>query len=133
MKDFVSNLWSHLESVCTLETDSPREKRQKVTLVMIAAFCCHTGVLSITQSTITSRPIIEILMRFSFNIVVGTALLIYFSTKRLATLLHPFLMIILCIPVVFQASIGGFFGTGFCSYYNMVNLSTIWFINVSRY
>ncbi len=112
MKNHFSNLWNRLERASTLETDSPREKRQKVTLVMIALFCCLTGVISITQGLITSRPVIEILMPFSFNIVVGTALFIYFITKRFGILLYPFLIMILCIPAFFQSSIGGFSGQG---------------------
>jgi signal transduction histidine kinase len=112
MKHFFYNLWNRLEKISVLDTDSPGKRRQKVTLVMIAIFCCLTGLLSITQNLITSRPIIEVLMPFMFTIVVGTALLIYFFTRRFNILLYPFLIMILCIPIFFQMSIGGFSGQG---------------------
>jgi signal transduction histidine kinase len=112
MKHFFYNLWIRLERISVLGTDSPGDKRQKVTLVMIAIFCCLTGLLSITQGLVTSRPFIEVLMPFIFTIVVGTALFTYFFTKRFDLLLYPFLIMILFIPIFFQMSIGGFSGQG---------------------
>jgi signal transduction histidine kinase len=110
MKPHFQILWNHLENVSTIETDSPGERRRKVTLVMVSAFCCLTAVLSITNSIITSRPIIEILMPLIFIIVVGIAMFIYVFTKRFSILLYPFLVMVLCIPVFFQMSTGGFSG-----------------------
>ena len=112
MKRFMHRLWNHLERISVLDTDSPGERRRKVTLVMIAVFCCLTGVTTITQNLITSRPFIEVLSPLTFTLIVGTALFTYFLTKRFALLLYPFLIMILCIPVFFQISIGGFSGQG---------------------
>jgi len=112
MRRYFFDFWNRLVRVSVLETDTAGEKRQKVTLVMIAAFCTLTGVLSIAQNLITSRPIVEVLMPLTFTVVVGIALAVYFYSKRFATLLYPFLTMILCIPVVFQIGIGGFSGQG---------------------
>jgi signal transduction histidine kinase len=101
-----------MEKISVLDTDPPRERRRKVTLVMITIFCCLTGVISITQSIITSRPFIQVLMPLIFIVIVGISLFTYFFTKRFAVLLYPFLIMILCIPVFFQVSIGGLSGQG---------------------
>ncbi len=112
MKKYYYNLWNYLERICVLETDSPARRRQKVTLVMIAILCCFTGLITITNSLINSRPIFEVLMPLTFTLIVGIALVIYLYTKRFTILLYSFLTMILCIPVFFQISIGGFSGQG---------------------
>ncbi|UCE17772.1 MAG: hypothetical protein JSV84_12935 [Gemmatimonadota bacterium] len=112
MKRVFYTLWNRLERISVLDTDSPAQRRQKVILVMIALFCCLTGVISIAQGIRNSRPLVEILMPLLFTIVVGTALFFYFRTKRFPHLLYPFLIMILFIPVFFQISIGGFSGQG---------------------
>jgi signal transduction histidine kinase len=112
MRHYFITFWNHLERISVLETDSPGQRRQKVTLVMIALFCCFTGVISIAQNLITLRPIIEVVVPLTFTVIVGTALIIYFYTKRFAILLYSFLTTILCVPAFFQISIGGFSGQG---------------------
>lgn len=112
MKKYYQNLWDYVERICLLETDSTTRRRQKVTLVMIAIFCCFTGLITITNNLINSRPIIEVLMPLTFTLIVGIALVIYLYTKRFTILLYSFLTMILCIPVFFQISIGGFSGQG---------------------
>ena len=112
MKHYFNHLWNRLEAISVLDTDSPGERRQKVTLVMIAFFCSLTGLISVTRGIFISRPIVEVLMPSIFVIIVGMALFTYFFTKRFAILLYPFLIMILCIPVIFQIGIGGFSGQG---------------------
>jgi signal transduction histidine kinase len=112
MRQTFIKLWSHFERSVVLEADSPGKKRQKVTLVIIAAFCCFTGLITVTQNIIVTRPFVEVLMPFTFTLIVGTALTVYFLSKRFAILLYPFLTMILFIPVFFQISIGGFSGQG---------------------
>ena len=112
MKNFFYKLWDRLEKKIILDTDLPAERRKKVTLVMIILLCHFTGVLSITKAILTPSSFIELLMPVIFNIVVGTALVIYFITKRLSIILYPFLFMILFIPVVFQIVVGGFSSQG---------------------
>ena len=112
MKQFFYNFWSFLEKISTLETDSPSKRRQKITLVMVAIFCCITGVITVTQNVMSSSPFIHILMPLLFTTVVGAALIVYFFSKRFVALLYPFLIMILSIPILFQISIGGFSGQG---------------------
>jgi signal transduction histidine kinase len=112
MRHFLYDFWKKLEQISVLDTDPPAERRRKVTLVMIAVFCCLTGVMSITWNVITSSPFVEILMPLLFTSVVGIASFTYFITKRFALLLYPFLIMILCIPVFFQISIGGLAAQG---------------------
>jgi signal transduction histidine kinase len=112
MKPYFQILWNHLEKVSTIETDSPGERRRKLTLVIVAIFCCLTGAISITNSIINSRPVIEISSPLIFVTIVGIALLFYFVSKKFSILLYPFLISILFIPVFFQMSTGGFSGQG---------------------
>jgi signal transduction histidine kinase len=112
MKQFLYNFWNQFENRSTLETDSPSERRKKTTLVIIAILCCITGLISIAQTIINSRPIFERLMPLSFTTVVGAAVILYIYTKRFAILLYPFLVMILIIPIFFQISIGGFSAQG---------------------
>jgi signal transduction histidine kinase len=107
MKHFFYMLWDRLKRASTLETDSPGEKRRKVTLVVIAILSCVCGIISGTNSSITSGLNVYALIPFSFTIIVGAAMLIFFITKRFGLLLYPFLLMILCTPALFQWSIGG--------------------------
>jgi signal transduction histidine kinase len=113
MRNYFRGLWNRLDRISTLDTDSPGERRQKVVLVMTATLCCLTGIVSGTRSVIISRPYIEVLMPYSFAVIVGIAIWIFFFTKRFNLLLYPFLIMILFIPVFFQISIGGFSGQGY--------------------
>jgi len=112
MKNFFKNFWKFFEKISVLETDSPKDRRQKVTLVILVVFCCLTGILSIINGIVNSRPLFETMMPISFTTVVGIALIVYFFTKRFSILLYSFLIMILCIPFLFQISIGGFSGQG---------------------
>jgi signal transduction histidine kinase len=110
MRTLFSNLREDIERFSALDTDYPGEKRRKVTLVLIAMLCCLTGIMSGTRSYFISEPIINILLPYTFTTVVGIALIVFFFTKRFAILLHSFLLMILCIPVIFQCGVGGYTG-----------------------
>jgi signal transduction histidine kinase len=110
MKNLFFIAWEGLQKVSTFETDSPGERRRKLTLVIVAVFCCLTAVLSIINSIINSRPLIDIFNPLIFLTIVGIAMFIYFLTKRFSILLYPFLFTVLFIPVSFQMSTGGFSG-----------------------
>ncbi len=112
MKNYLYKFWIRLEKISVSETDSQSIKRKKVTLVLISIFCVLTGIISAAQNLIMSRPVIEVIMPGIFTITVGTALLIYFITKRFPILLYAFLIMILCIPVFLQMVTGGFSGQG---------------------
>ncbi|MCP4632855.1 MAG: GHKL domain-containing protein [candidate division Zixibacteria bacterium] len=103
-------LWNSLEKACALETDSGSDKRRKITLVLIAILCCLTGILSVTWNYLMSNPLSSIVLPFIFTSVVGIAVISFFFTKKFSILLYSFLFMILCIPVVFQWSVGGFTG-----------------------
>ena len=94
MKNMFKNLWMFFEKNSVLETDSPSERRRKVTLVMLTVLCCLSGVLVVTRNLIISRPFIEILMPGTFVMIVGIAFVVYLYTKQFAYLLYPFLTMI---------------------------------------
>ena len=108
IKQFLINSWHRLENVCVLETDSPEERRRKVTLVVIVILSCLEGIVSILNSYIQGAAILYMLSPIVFILVVGTGLLSFYITKRFVLLLYPFLLMILCVPVFFQWSVGGF-------------------------
>jgi signal transduction histidine kinase len=123
MKQSFLSLWNHLEKVSVLKTDSQsmrRQKvtlvmvailrRQKVTLVMVAILSCLMGVITVTRYYIISGISYAVILPGIFVLVVGTAILLFFVTKRFGVLLYPFLLTILCIPVIFHRSDGGFSG-----------------------
>ena len=103
-----SNLWDLIERASTLETDSPEIRRRKVTLVVIALLSCAMGIVSGTHAYTTLGPSSDTFIPYSFTTVIGLALLIFFLTKRLDTLLYPFLAMMLWSPTLFQWGAGGF-------------------------
>ena len=107
MQHFFRTLWARLEKMSTLETDSPGERRRKVTLVIIVILSCICGIFSFTNSYVTTGLSIYVVIPLSYATIVGTATLIFLITKRFGLLLYSFLAMILCIPVIFQWSVGG--------------------------
>lgn len=110
MKKYYRNLRDHFESVSTFEKDSPAVRRRKVTLVLIAILCSLTGIVTGTYSYLVSQPINTVLIPYTFALVVGLAIILFFVTKRFSMLLYTFLFMILFIPALFQWSIGGLTG-----------------------
>jgi adenylate cyclase len=112
MKHSLHNFWSFLEKSCTLDTDSPEERRSKVTLVVITGLCSIASVIWGTLYYAIFGPIITTFITYGFTIVLGAALLIYFITKRFAFLLYVFFLMIFWNPIAMQWSLGGFAASG---------------------
>jgi len=98
------------EQKLTTQTDSPGRRRDKVTLVVIAALCSVSAVIVGTYSLLVNDHLLSVLLPYAFTVIVGLALLIYRLTARFGILLYTFLVMILITPVLFQCSIGGFSG-----------------------
>ena len=112
MKHSFKHFWSFLENKCTLDTDSPEKRRSKVTLVVITGLCTIASVIWGTLYYAIFGPIITTYITYGFTVVLGTALLIYFKTKRFAFLLYVFFFMIFWNPIAMQWSIGGFTASG---------------------
>jgi signal transduction histidine kinase len=110
MKEHLEKIWSHLENISVVDADSQSLRRRKISLVVIAIFTCLTGILIGMRYYIISGISNAVLLPGIYVIIVGTALVVFLITKRLALLLYPFLFMILCIPVLFHWSDGGFSG-----------------------
>jgi two-component system NtrC family sensor kinase len=108
MKRLFHNLWLRLERASVLKSDSPDTRRRKVTLAVIAIFCCLTGLYTGAHNYISAGLGVDVLLPFLFATIVGAALILFFLTKRFGVLVYAFLVMILCIPVFFQMSTGGF-------------------------
>lgn len=108
MKALFVKLWDHLVRLSVLDTDSPRERRRKVTLVVIAILSCLEGVWSTFNSIAGDEKFVIIMIPIVYIVVVGSSLLVFFLTKRFSILLYPFLIMILVTPVFFQTIGGGF-------------------------
>ena len=107
LKHIFLRFWNRFEALCTVESDSERERRRKLTLVVIALLSCITGIVSGTRNLVVAGFNHEVLIPYSYTIIVGSALILFFITRRFSVLLYPFLITMLCIPCLFQLSIGG--------------------------
>ena len=112
MKHALSTSWHHLESICTLGTDSPEERRSKITLVVITSLCTVAGMIWGTLYYAILGPVIAAYLAYGFSVVVGTALLIFFITKRFNLLLYVFFFMVLWTPIAIQWTLGGFAASG---------------------
>ena len=112
MKHSLYSLWHHLESICTLETDSPEERRSKITLVVITSLCTVASIIWGTLYYAILGPTTTTFITYGFTVVVGTALLIFFITKRYNLLLYVFFFMILWNPIAMQWTLGGFAASG---------------------
>jgi adenylate cyclase len=112
MKHSLYKFWSFLEKSCTLDTDSPEERRSKVTLVVITGLCSIASVIWGTLYYAIFGPIFTTFITYGFTVVLGAALLIYFITKRFSFLLHVFFLMIFWNPIAMQWSLGGVAASG---------------------
>ena len=112
MGHILAGIWNRFEGACILEGDSPELRRRKVTLVIIAVLSCLLAILSGANSYAVSGVGRDLAIPFSYAIVVGLAILIFFLAKRFAVLLYPFLVMILLTPAIFQWVVGGFSPAG---------------------
>ena len=99
MKQSFEHFWSFLENKCTLDTDSPEERRSKVTLVVITGLCTIASVIWGTLYYAIFGLIITTYITYGFTVFLGTALLIYFKTKHFAFLLYVFFLMIFWNPI----------------------------------
>jgi signal transduction histidine kinase len=112
MKYDFYNLWNRLERINIFDTDSPKERRRKVTLIVITILCCIASVIWGTTYYVILGPTLTMFLTYAFTVVVGTAILIYFVTKRFTLLLYVFFLMILWNPIAMQWSLGGFAASG---------------------
>ncbi len=133
MKHAVYNLWNHLERSCTLETDSHEERRHKVTLVVLTGLCVIASIVWGSLYYAVLGPTITMFITYGFTVVVGTALLIYFMTKRFNLLLYPFFIMILWNPIAMQWSLGGFSASGALMFWSILApLCSLMFQNIRK-
>ncbi len=112
MNEVLRDLWTRLESACTLETDPVEERRHKVTLVLLCGVCFFASMVWGALYYAILGPTVTVFITYGFTAVVGTALLVFFLTKRFGLLLYPFLLMILWNPIAMQWSLGGFAASG---------------------
>jgi class 3 adenylate cyclase len=112
MKDSLYHFWSFLEKSCTLDTDSPEDRRGKVTLVVITGLCTIASIIWGTLYYAIFGPTTTTFITYGFTVVLGIALLIYFITKQFAFLLYVFFFMIFWNPIAMQWSLGGFAASG---------------------
>ncbi len=139
MKHALYNLWTHLEGAITLDTDTHEERRHRVTLVVLTGLCVIASVVWGTLYYAILGPTITMFITYGFTVVVGTALLIYFITKRFTLLLYPFFVMILWNPIAMQWSLGGFSASGALMFWSIlaplcslmfqdIRKATYWFV-----
>ena len=112
MKHFFQQFWSFFENKCISDTDSPAERRSKVTLVVITGLCTIASIIWGTLYYVIFGPIITTFITYGFTVVLGAALPIYFITKRFTILLYVFFFMIFWNPIAMQWSLGGFAASG---------------------
>jgi adenylate cyclase len=127
------HFWSFLEKSCTLDTDSPEERRRKVTLVVITGLCTIASFIWGTLYYVIFGPITTTFITYGFTVVLGIALLIYFITKRFTFLLYVFFFMILWNPIAMQWSLGGFAASGVLMLWSLLApFSSLMFQNIKK-
>jgi adenylate cyclase len=130
---FIKPFLAAFENVSTLDTDSPEERRRKVTLVVITGLCTIASVLWGTLYFAIFGPITATFITYGFTVVLGIALLIYFITKRFAFLLYVFFLMIFWNPIAMQWSLGGFAASGVLMLWSILApFSSLLFQNVKK-
>ena len=97
--------------LATLPTDTPAEKRRKVSLTMAALMVCLAGVVWSGMYAWLGLTI-SALIPITYSIVVGLSLGYFFISKRLGQFLVTQLALILWLPFLLQWSLGGFAASG---------------------
>jgi len=133
MKHSIYHFWRFLEKSSTLSTDSPDERRRKVTLVVITSLCTIASVVWGTLYYVILGAINTTLITYSFTVVLAIALLIYFLTKRFNFLLYVFFFMIFWNPIAMQWSLGGFAASGVLMLWSLLApFSSLMFQNVKK-
>ena len=112
MRHMLSKLQARIERGVTLETDTLEVRRNKVTLLVLSGICFCASIVWATLYYAILGPVTAVLITLGFTFVVGTALLVFFATKRFVLLLYPFFLMILWTPITLQWSLGGFAASG---------------------
>ncbi|MEE9612738.1 MAG: adenylate/guanylate cyclase domain-containing protein [Desulfatiglandales bacterium] len=122
-----------------MDTDSPKERRRKVTLVVITVLCTIASIIWGTLYYAIFGPTTTPFITFGFTVVLGIALIIYFTTKQFNFLLYVFFFMILWNPIAMQWSLGGFAASGVLMLWSLlapfsslmfqnIKKSTVWFL-----
>jgi adenylate cyclase len=133
MKHYLYDFRSFLEKSCTLDTDSPDERRRKVTLVVITGLCTIASVVWGTLYYVIFGPTTTTFITYGFTVVLGIALLIYFITKGFKFLLYVFFFMIFWNPIAMQCSLGGFAASGVLMLWSLLApFSSLMFQNIKK-
>ena len=133
MKPFFKQFWSFLENKCTLDSDSPAERRSKVTLVVITGLCTIASIIWGTLYYALFGFVITTFLTYGFTVILGTALLIFFKTKRFTFLLYIFFFVIFWIPIAMQWSMGGFTASGVLMLWSiLIPFSSLMFQDIKK-
>jgi len=133
MKHFFEHFWSFLENKCASDTDSPEERRSKVTLVVITGLSTIASIIWGTLYYAIFGPIITTFITYGFTVVFGIALPIYFKTKRFTFLLYVFFFMIFWNPIAMQWSLGGFAASGVVMLWSLLApFSSLMFQNIRK-
>ena len=133
MKQFLYHFWSFLEKSCTLDTDSPEDRRGKVTLVVITGLCTIASVIWGTLYYAIFGPTTTTFITYGFTVVLGIALLIFFITKQFTFLLYVFFFMIFWNPIAMQWSLGGFAASGVLMLWSLLApFSSLMFQNIKK-
>ncbi len=133
MKQSLYHFWSFLEKSCTLDTDSPEERRRKVTLVVITGLCAIASVIWGTLYYAIFGPTTTTFITYGFTVVLGITLLIYFINKRFGFLLYVFFFMIFWNPIAMQWSLGGFTASGVLMLWSLLApFSSLMFQNIKK-
>lgn len=82
MKPNFLRLWNRLESVLVADADSPEQRRRRATLIAISSFSVFAGIISGTNTLLTSGSPTHGLIPCTFSLVVGLAVLVFFATRQ---------------------------------------------------
>ncbi len=133
MKLSFEHFWNFLENKSTSDTDSPEERRSKVTLVVITGLCTIASVIWGTLYLAIFGPIITTFITYGFTVVFGIALPIYFKIKHFNFLLYVFFLMIFWNPIAMQWSLGGFAASGVVMLWSILApFSSLMFQNIRK-
>lgn len=116
-----------------MESDSPAERRSKVTLVVITGLCTIASIIWGTLYYALFGFVITTFLTYGFTVILGTALLIFFKTKRFTFLLYIFFFVIFWIPIAMQWSMGGFTASGVLMLWSiLIPFSSLMFQDIKK-
>jgi hypothetical protein len=108
MKRYFFDLWDRLEQTLVRDAESPEQRRSRATLIVISSLTVIAGILGGTNTYLFAGATPGVLVQFMYSLIVGLAILVYFTTRRFPILLYTFLFMILLTPLLLHLIIGGF-------------------------